>query len=215
MKFVLYAGIVLAVCASVIAKKEPRRPHILGISDAEISSSNLPSARAFYKSLTEPTEACNWCEKVPLPLLVLPSGQTISLSNDSPRNSSFLISITFLVDSEKTLKEFLKANKIAYKETNEQYSDHPHRIALVDPEGHQLYFVERRYQSQGSLRIIHAGFVVKDRAAEDHFYKDVLGFHLYWQGGMNDGETSWVAMQVPDGTDWVEYMLNIPADADK
>ncbi len=32
---------------------------------------------------------------------------------------------------------------------------------------------------------------------------------------MNDGETSWVAMQVPDGTDWVEYMLNIPADADK
>jgi catechol 2,3-dioxygenase-like lactoylglutathione lyase family enzyme len=48
----------------------------------------------------------------------------------------------------------------------------------------------------------------------DHFYKDILGFHLYWHGGMTDDETKWVDMQVPDGTDWIEYMLNIPADAD-
>ena len=31
---------------------------------------------------------------------------------------------------------------------------------------------------------------------------------------MKDNETSWVGMQVPDGTEWVEYMLNIPTDAD-
>ncbi len=49
----------------------------------------------------------------------------------------------------------------------------------------------------------------------DGFYKDVLGFRLYWSGGMKDGETSWVDMQVPEGTDWIEYMLNVPADADQ
>ena len=32
---------------------------------------------------------------------------------------------------------------------------------------------------------------------------------------MKDDEVSWVSMQVPDGTDWIEYMLNIPADASK
>ena len=32
---------------------------------------------------------------------------------------------------------------------------------------------------------------------------------------MKDGETDWVDMQVPDGTDWIEYMLNVPADADQ
>jgi hypothetical protein len=32
---------------------------------------------------------------------------------------------------------------------------------------------------------------------------------------MKDDETSWVAMQVPDGTDWVEYMLGISPTADK
>ena len=64
------------------------------------------------------------------------------------------------------------------------------------------------------MRIIHAGFVVRDRDAEDRFYKDILGFHVYWHGGRKDDETSWVDMQVPDGTDWIEYMLNVPANAD-
>jgi catechol 2,3-dioxygenase-like lactoylglutathione lyase family enzyme len=62
--------------------------------------------------------------------------------------------------------------------------------------------------------LIHAGFVVRDRAAEDRFYKDILGFHVYWHGGRKDDETNWVDMQVPDGTDWIEYMLNVPANAD-
>ena len=51
--------------------------------------------------------------------------------------------------------------------------------------------------------------VVKDRAAADRFYKDILGFKLQWQGGMKDTDTDWVAMRVPDGTDWLEYMLNV------
>ena len=54
---------------------------------------------------------------------------------------------------------------------------------------------------------------MNDRRVEDHFYKDVLGFHLYWQGGMKDNETNWVSMQVPDGTDWLEYMLNVSPGA--
>ena len=48
-----------------------------------------------------------------------------------------------------------------------------------------------------------------------HFYRDILGFHLYWEGGMNAGKNDWVAMQVPDGTDWAEYMLNIEPNADQ
>jgi catechol 2,3-dioxygenase-like lactoylglutathione lyase family enzyme len=51
--------------------------------------------------------------------------------------------------------------------------------------------------------------VVNDRAAADRFYKDILGFKLQWHGGMNDTDTDWVAMRVPEGTDWLEYMLNI------
>jgi catechol 2,3-dioxygenase-like lactoylglutathione lyase family enzyme len=58
---------------------------------------------------------------------------------------------------------------------------------------------------------MHAGYMVRNRYALDHFYKDILGFHLYWQGGDPSSRVDWVMMQVPDGTDWIEYMLYLPA----
>jgi catechol 2,3-dioxygenase-like lactoylglutathione lyase family enzyme len=62
-------------------------------------------------------------------------------------------------------------------------------------------------------RLIHAGFVVKNVAAENKFYLDLLGFRLYWQGGFKDDGLDWYEIQVPDGDNWIEYMLNIPGNA--
>ncbi len=39
--------------------------------------------------------------------------------------------------------------------------------------------------------------------------QDILGFRDIWHGGMKDDRTDWVDMRVPDGTDWLEYMLNV------
>jgi catechol 2,3-dioxygenase-like lactoylglutathione lyase family enzyme len=61
--------------------------------------------------------------------------------------------------------------------------------------------------------MIHAGFLVYRREAADHFYRDILGFRPYWHGGMKPDVTEWLAIQVPDGTDWIEYMLNQPEHA--
>lgn len=117
----------------------------------------------------------------------------------------------------------LRANGISFRETYP--TDGDPTLIVADPEGHEIVFIQpepspmnrRRPEipKPKSVRLIHAGFVVKDRAAMDHFYKDILGFHVYWHGGMKDGEIDWVDMQVPDGTDWIEYMLNVPEDADK
>jgi catechol 2,3-dioxygenase-like lactoylglutathione lyase family enzyme len=95
---------------------------------------------------------------------------------------------------------------------------------VKDPEGHVIEFVqpvagkialyEGLVPDPVSRRMIHAGFIVRDRAAEDRFYKDILGFRPYWFGGMHPERTDWVAIQVPDGTDWLEYMLNQPANPD-
>jgi len=68
--------------------------------------------------------------------------------------------------------------------------------------------------SQIGMHLIHAGFVAKDLAAENRFYVDLLGFRLYWYGGFKDDGIDWYELQVPDGPDWIEYMLNIPANAD-
>jgi catechol 2,3-dioxygenase-like lactoylglutathione lyase family enzyme len=64
-------------------------------------------------------------------------------------------------------------------------------------------------------RIIHLGFIVRDRAKESAFWRDILNFTPYWYGGQkSDDATDYVSLQVPDGTDWLEYMLNRPADSD-
>ena len=58
-----------------------------------------------------------------------------------------------------------------------------------------------------STRILHAGLTIRDEAAATRFYKDVLGFGEIWRGGRSEGVTDWVNMRVPDGTDYLEYML--------
>ncbi len=49
--------------------------------------------------------------------------------------------------------------------------------------------------------------MVHNRSAEDAFYRTVLGFRPYWYGGRSDTDISWISQQVPDGTDWLEYMM--------
>ena len=91
-----------------------------------------------------------------------------------------------------------------------------------DPEGRRIEFVQYMPASLHSSKngtllpdtrvsdhMIHSGFVVHNRAAEDRFYKDILGFQVMWYGGMKDNEVNWVDMRVPDGSDWLEYMLNV------
>ena len=48
---------------------------------------------------------------------------------------------------------------------------------------------------------------MKDVAKADAFYKDILGFRLQWKGGPRDDAFQWISMMVPDGYDWLEYMV--------
>lgn len=135
-----------------------------------------------------------------------------------------LSDISFVTEDLEKLRRYLAAKGVRDERVQSQ-SGRPHApIITHDPEGHQISFIEYPYMLSSrdlpsdydlvsARRIIHAGFVVHDRAAEDKFYKDILGFHVYWHGGMKDGEDNWVDMQVPDGTDWIEYMLGVPENA--
>jgi catechol 2,3-dioxygenase-like lactoylglutathione lyase family enzyme len=50
--------------------------------------------------------------------------------------------------------------------------------------------------------------LVHSQEAENRFYREILGFRPYWYGGMQADRVDWVSQQVPDGHDWVEYMLD-------
>ena len=128
--------------------------------------------------------------------------------------------VAFTTNNIVALREYLIAKGVKVPAI-EGRSDHSLSFAVADPEGHRIEFVERGKaeapappDSAVSRRMIHTGFLVHDRDAEDRFYRELLGFRPYWHGGMKDDKTDWVSLQVPDGTDWLEYMLNQPEHPD-
>ncbi|HZQ18695.1 MAG TPA: VOC family protein [Terriglobales bacterium] len=139
----------------------------------------------------------------------------------NPNSPNRMDHIAFRTDNCAALRDYIAQHGILVPNALTQWKDGSVSFTIKDPEGHKVEFIQVHGRIEISIRdlpvsrhMIHVGFVVHDRAAEDHFYKDILGFHIYWHGGMTADRDDWVAMQVPDGTDWLEYMLNIKPNAD-
>jgi lactoylglutathione lyase len=66
-----------------------------------------------------------------------------------------------------------------------------------------------------SIDMRHYGILVGSLDAALSFYRDVLGFREIWRGSRDEKELSWVNLQVPDGQDYIEFMLygELPAPA--
>jgi len=214
----------LIVCAiltgSVFSQDQnAKRPRITGIDHVAFYTTNPDAVKKLY-----------------LDILGLPSAAPIESGETTrymsgmqwvgyspapdPKATDRMDHVAFTTDNIAGLRRYLTVK--GFKPSQIQgRSDHSLTFMMDYPEGHRIEFVERgKGQSVPttseavSRRMIHAGFLVYNRAAEDHLYREVLGFRPYWHGGMKDNETDWVSLQVPDGTDWLEYMLNQPAHPD-
>jgi catechol 2,3-dioxygenase-like lactoylglutathione lyase family enzyme len=131
-----------------------------------------------------------------------------------------LVAIAFETADAEKLQQYLKARNVAILGRTDLTNP---GFIVKDPDGHLVAFVQ--YQPDAmynvhppgqdqqanriSQRIIHVGVTVGNRARANRFYRDILGFHETWHGGMTDDKTDWVDMRVPEGTDWLEYMLNV------
>ena len=203
------------------AGRDAKRPEMSGVAFVRISVGDLQTATSFYNgTLRLPNLQCSGNSAKCF--FVNPSQQVELVEQTSTPGEDRVDAIGIFTTDADSLRQYLLSHG---QKPGELITNAPGGISfqIKDPEGHVLEFVQRTGTVAGSIggpvprdmRIIHAGFVVKDREAMDKFYRDILGFHVYWHGGMKVGETDWVDMQVTDGTDWIEYMLNVPANADK
>jgi len=211
----------LCVLMATASRAQTKRPKILGIRYVRFAVSDFCRAYDFYMKILGHSLECQASEESAGGPVVLNATQLVALSpRGSSGESNLLEEIGFETDDLAALRRYFDLHNIPVT------SPDAHGIAgmflrITDPEGHHISFRQSSADqrtpdtSRATLHIIHAGFVVKDRATEEHFYKDILGFRPYWHGGMKDDRDDWVALQVPDGTDWVEFMLNISPDADK
>src|SRR5216684_4013832 len=212
----LFAG-----SATLAQQNAVRRPPILGISHVRFHVTRPEIAINFYQDVLglTPGPKKDACENSHLRCFWISDQQLVELDLvEQRRPSSLLEEVALATPDLEAMRIFLVARG-EQPELEVRKSGQLVSFSVRDPEGNRIAFEERqnaRLAPNGhsvSNHLIHAGFVVHDRAAEDRFYKDILGFHVYWHGGMKDDETNWVDMQVPDGTDWIEYMLRVSPDA--
>jgi catechol 2,3-dioxygenase-like lactoylglutathione lyase family enzyme len=210
----------LAVLAGLSALA-PQRPKIYGIAFVRVRAGDFEKSRSFYEKILGLKSGVDGCKGATNLCFVVNPYQYVELTPAGSRESgTFLDEVGLTTNDIEKMHGYLSAYGV---ETTAiaRGSNGLRFFEVEDPEHHRLAFVEPSGADaqvdglhQVGNRLFHAGFVVKDLAAENSFYRDVLGFRLYWRGGFKDADTDWYEIQVPDGDNWIEYMLNIPASAD-
>jgi catechol 2,3-dioxygenase-like lactoylglutathione lyase family enzyme len=213
----------LALLCFLCLSLQAQRPAITGISHVVFYSDDMAKSASFYTDLIgwvpEPAlagkdhgprfyaNATQYIELLPPPVL----HQTHRLNR-----------VAFTTANADALRRYLDQHGVAVPKTVTKQPDGALSFVVLDPENNPVEFTQNparkpptpskaQLERRLSSHIMHAGYEVHNRAALDHFYKDLLGFHLYWQGWAKPGSVDWVMMQVPDGSDWIEYMLYLPA----
>src|SRR5258707_6293904 len=224
--YMKHAAILLAVgffFQLAAAQDRPKRPRITGIDHVRLYVTDIGKANDFYSKIVGlPTKTAYGCRTVSLPCFVVNTRQQIELQSVpwlKPKN--WLAEIAYATDNIEQMRGCLLAPNVDVTPITKDLNDALH-FELRDPEGNALSFIHRAElnpdftttNNRVSKTLIHAGFVVRDIAAENHFYVDVLGFRLYWYGGMKDDGVDWYELQVPDGDNWIEDKLKGPPTAD-
>jgi catechol 2,3-dioxygenase-like lactoylglutathione lyase family enzyme len=199
----------------------PARPAITGISHITLFADDLPKSQQFYAGLLGWDQVPSGNASSGVRFYANHSQYVALLTSPSAELANRLDSVAFVTSDAEAMRRYLGSQGVTVPGKVTVEADGSRSFTIHDPEGNKVGFTQdgphppgKRASAAQSLssHIIHAGYVVRDRAVMDHFYKDLLGFHLYWQGGNPPTQVNWVMMQVPNGTDWIEYMLLLPAD---
>ena len=208
------AMLVAAAAIAQPSRQAVARPPILGIAHVRLQASDLRKARAFYGGLLGYGEVPQASPAVAI-FRVNNRQRIIVRAGLPPDRDERLVDLAFETADTQAARAFLVAHGIDAREAEDAGEGGGAAVESVDPDGHRIRLIKPAAAAEErpgpdrrlSTRILHAGVTIRDPAAADRFYKNALGFSEIWRGGRTEGITSWINMRVPDGTDYLEYML--------
>lgn len=233
--FLAFSGTVTAVFLATVAvllngtpkpDADVSRPQILGIAHVALRVKDAAEARNFFGHILgldelPPEETTNG--KVRYTYFKVSDEQYIVVSPTlSYPTEDRLIHIAFSTTDAKRLCSYLASHGVTVPGELRKDSEGDLSFTMEDPAGHMVEFIQylpgsvesRNFgkflsSRRTSRQIIHAGETVDDRTPADGFYRGILGYRVMWTGGMTDTRTDWIDMVVPNGSDWLEFMLNV------
>ncbi|HEY5347092.1 MAG TPA: VOC family protein [Rhizomicrobium sp.] len=191
----------------------PVRPPITGVSHISLYAADAAKTDAFYTHDLGAMKGPDPENPAGVRYYFAPTQFVEILPLPATHTINRLDHVAFATADAAALRRYLAAHKIKVPAHVSKGSDGSVWFDVLDPEGIKVQFLQAPPNPPAvplnplSNHIIHFGFIIHDRALEDTFYRDVLGFRPYWFGGMTDAKASWISQQVPDGTDWIEYMV--------
>jgi len=196
-----------------VAGAEPARPPITGVSHIALYAADPAAAERFYVHDLGAVKGEDPQEPKGARYYFSPTQFVEILPVSDMASPNRLDHIAFATPDAERLRAYLAARKWSVPAKLSEGRDGSRWFIVLDPEGRRVEFLQPPPKLPDvpanplSARIIHVGYIIHDRAAEDRFFHDILGFRPYWFGGMRDDQVSWISQQVPDGSDWLEYMV--------
>jgi catechol 2,3-dioxygenase-like lactoylglutathione lyase family enzyme len=200
------------------------RPPIVRVANFVVKTDSIADERKFYTGILGYSEvfthkragsAADFVAFKVNDRQYIEIAQTLAREEDDK-----LAQIGFETTDARKLRDYLAGKGVAVPGHLDKDPDGNYSFVVRDPEGHPVEFVE---YLKGSLQernfgkglsdrripdhILHVGVHVKDSDAQDRFYKDILGFRPQWKGGPRDDRFDWISLMVPDGDNWIGYMM--------
>jgi catechol 2,3-dioxygenase-like lactoylglutathione lyase family enzyme len=221
--------VALALAAASLAAQTPPRPRILGIAHIAIYTGNFEQARAFYRDFLgflEPYSLNNPDGTPSMTFFKINEKQYIELFPEKTPHSDRLSHIAIETDDAGAMRRYLAANGVAVPPKVGKGRIGNSNFTVTDPEGHAVEIVQYEPDSwtarergkhlsasRISNRMSHVGIIVTALEPEMKFYRDLLGFEETWRGSSSGTQLSWINLRVPDGRDYIEFMLYKEAPA--
>lgn len=207
----------LACCMTItatVAAGQQTRPTITGISHMCVYASDMKASDNFYGHVLGATKSADPEDDQGARYYFSPTQFVEVLPLPAEHTISRMACVAYSTQDASGLRQYLQAHNVQGLSELRTGKDGSRTFQAKDPEGNQVKFVQPGTPAAAatagkpiSPRIIHVGYLVHDRAAEDRFYKEILGFRPYWFGAKQPDRVDWVSQQVPDGRDWMEYMM--------
>ncbi len=213
---------VILMMSPVFAQTNVQRPHILGLAHVAFRVGDMAKTGAFYEKLlgfAEPFSLRDGNGKTTIAVVKVNDEQYVELLQGDAQNQGQLDHFALYTDDITAMRGHLLAQQVPILVDIHQGRVGNPFLTILDPDGHQVEILQYSptsltAQSQGNFmpvsrisnHITHVGIVVSPSESALRFYRDVLGFRELSRGGGGGRLPSWIDLQAPDGTDYIELV---------